>query len=144
MEDVSRAGRGIVGFELASLVVGEDVLAAVASDREAKAETLRVARCLLQPVRCILGLALGLQDRERHPPQPEDVVGDDALRVVVHRRAGQVNPAGSDLDLRVPFPSRFRERRLDEFSAGLSLVAAHRVASTLFNNCAIRSELRTS
>ena len=126
-EDVAGRRRRREALVLSRLVVGDDVLASVARNREAQPQTLRVPRPLLHAVGRRLTFALRLQNGERHGPQLEDVIGDDTLRRVVHRLARQVDGAGADLDLSAPAPLGFSEGGLDQLAAGLCLVSAHGV-----------------
>ena len=78
-QDVAGRWRRLEALVLSGLVVGEDVLASVAREGEAQTQALRVPRPLLHAVRRRLPFGLRLQDGERHPPQPQEVVGNDAL-----------------------------------------------------------------
>src|SRR5262249_27950703 len=120
MKNVARAGRSVEGLKLTSLVVGENVPPAVARDGEAKPEALCVSRPLLYTRGRVFAFGFRFEDCERHAPQPKNVVGDDALRAVVHRRTGQVDAARPDLNLRIPTPARFRECGLNELSVRLA------------------------
>ena len=145
-QDVAGGRRRRETLVLSGLVVGDDVLASVARDGEAQSQALRVPRPLLHAVRRRLPFALRLQDGERHPPQPQEVVGDDALRRVVHRLSRQVDGAGADLDLSVPAPPGVAEGGLDQIAAGLCLVSAHGVSfrPSLSKGRAIIGSPRTS
>ena len=124
-QDVAGRRRRLEALVLSRLVVGEDILLAVARDGETKTQALRVPRPLLHSVRRRLAFALRLQDGERHPPQPQQVIGNDPLRRVIHRLARQVDGAGANLDLSVPAPPGIAKGGLDQLTTSLCLVAAH-------------------
>ena len=99
---------------------------AVGGDGEPDQQAACITRCLLHAVGSTFGLGLGFENGQRDAAVAQEIVGNNRLRLVVHRLgriAGEIDAARADTQLLFPVPPGTGEGWFDQLFTGCTFVS---------------------